>query len=85
MLCGLTGTFPAKEDQIQVLAGLAPSSQTVGALVREPLASEASKEIAALCVNNLQFGIFSITKVMFDKFSIWLFSMGGVKTERVFP
>jgi hypothetical protein len=31
-----TGPFPRKEGGIEVLAGLAPSSQTVGSLLRTP-------------------------------------------------
>jgi len=33
---GYVGTFPTKEGDKQVLAGLAPSSQTVGSLSRTP-------------------------------------------------
>jgi hypothetical protein len=33
---GCTGVFPRKEDGMQVFAGLAPSNQTVGLLLRTP-------------------------------------------------
>jgi hypothetical protein len=36
LLCGCMGRFPGKEGGIQVLAGLAPSSQTVGSLLGTP-------------------------------------------------
>ncbi len=40
--------FPGKEGEIQVLAGLAPSGQTVGSLLRTP-AGKASQNFSAKC------------------------------------
>jgi hypothetical protein len=42
MLCSCAGAFPRKVGGIQAWAGLAPSSQTVGSLLRTPLASKAA-------------------------------------------
>ncbi len=44
MLCNCSGAFPGEEGGIQVLAGLATSSKTVGSFLRKPwLAKRAGK------------------------------------------
>ncbi len=45
MLCGCAGTFPVKDGWIQVLAGLAPSSQTVQSLLRTPWQEKPTRKI----------------------------------------
>jgi hypothetical protein len=41
------GTFPGKKGEIQVLAGIAPSSQTVGSLLRTPWPAKPAGKILA--------------------------------------
>ncbi len=43
MPCSCTGVFPRKEGWIEVLAGLAPPSQTLGSLLRIPCLAKARK------------------------------------------
>jgi hypothetical protein len=45
MPCTCAGIFPRKEGRIQVLIGLALSSQTVGSLLRIPWLAKLSKKI----------------------------------------
>ncbi len=57
-LHGSVGTFPHKEGGIQMLAGLAPSSQTVGSLLRTPLLAKPAGKMAKLHINDIIFGNF---------------------------
>jgi hypothetical protein len=50
------GTFPRKEGEIQVLAGLAPSNQTVGSLLRTPWLVKPDCKIAESYINDIEFG-----------------------------
>ncbi len=52
MPCSCVGVFPRKEGRIQVLAGLAPCSQTVGSLLRTP---KLSKQAGTIMVLNYFF------------------------------
>jgi len=47
---------------MQVLASLAPSSQTVGSLKRTTWLGKPDRKIAKLFINNLQFAIFAPQK-----------------------
>jgi hypothetical protein len=47
MLHGCMGTLFGKEGGIQVLAGLVPSSQKVGSLLKKTLAGKAGQKILA--------------------------------------
>jgi len=42
---GCTGTFPGNEGGMQVLAGLAPSSQIVGSLLRNPWPAKLARKM----------------------------------------
>jgi hypothetical protein len=42
--CNFTGSYSRKEVRIQVLAGLAPSSQKVGSFLRTPVAGKAGQK-----------------------------------------
>jgi hypothetical protein len=57
---------------MQVLAGLVPSSQTVGSLLRTPLLAKPARKVAKLYINKICLGnIFSTIKMMFANFAIW--------------
>jgi hypothetical protein len=55
MLHGFTGIFSRKEGGIQVLEGLAPSTQTVGSLLRTPWLTKPDRKIAPkVLIRNFQ-------------------------------
>jgi hypothetical protein len=47
-LCGGMGMFSGKEGGIQVLTGLAPSSLTIGTLLRTPWPAELARMMIVL-------------------------------------
>ncbi len=55
---GCTGAYPRKEGRIEVLACPAPSSQTLGSLLRTPWPAKPAKKITNTYINNIKFGIF---------------------------
>jgi hypothetical protein len=63
----LHGCDPEKKGGIQVLGGLASSSQTVGSLLRTPWPEKPAGQIAESFINNIQSGYFFITKIMFAR------------------
>ncbi len=79
MPCSCTGQFLGKEDVIQVLAGLYPSSQTVGSLLRIswPMICRWKK------LAKSEFGEFTLMKNKLNYFSLNAF--GKVKNLTNLP
>jgi hypothetical protein len=71
MTHGCTGAFTRKKGGIEFLAGPAPSSQTVGSLLRTPWLAKLTIKIVKYYINDYKFGNFFIPKMMFANFTIW--------------
>ncbi len=79
MPCSWAGVFLGKEGGIQVLAGLAPSSQTLGSLLRTPWPAKLTRKMMVLnyflktykCIFNLK--IWLIWRPLYE--SGWYFDL----------
>jgi hypothetical protein len=58
---GSLGAFPRKEGRIQVLAGLAPSIQTLGSLLRAAWLSKQARKITESYINDAFFPFAKFT------------------------
>ncbi len=70
MLPSSIGVFLGKKCGIQVVAGLAPSNQTVGSLLITPWLVQRATKIVESNTNYIQFESFSTRKMMFANLAI---------------
>jgi hypothetical protein len=64
-----TSVFPKNEGGMQVLTGLAPSDQTVGILIENPLACKVGQKNDLSKAPITNFYIFANVLLFFDKFT----------------
>jgi hypothetical protein len=64
------GMFPRTEGGIKVLAGLAPSSQTVGSLLRTPWLAKSARNIWQKCESSEITPMGKIPSTSFDRMNL---------------